>query len=517
MRWCRRHTISSTIGLLLALAIIVPVSAATPPDPDLSTPLAVPKPADLPLRLPWAAGESHGIWNWYYNPDNTIRMTTENGGYDHICGGTGYSQDCYALDFDSMTTATQIYPAFGGTVLYAGCASGNWSTYGQIVFIERKLSDGHRYDALYTHLSTIESAVKTAANNRTTIGDNAPIGKAGNTSTSPSGDCLHPYPNNSDPRYNMAVHLHFALYQDAKFSSGDGGPHDGVAVIPEPFVGQQVYENFLWWRGSMTATDLASGAADPTGHWLAPSSGISSTLGGLPTPLPSNQPVHFRVHVVDPKVDIKEVHFTVYYPEWNAVNGIQPPTPPMTKNWPFPGDRIWRILAICKPTDKSSGSAKCRWNGSARSADVSFDWFPSLEHGTIPSLVPWLPSANPVSYTGTPPEAQVNLSFDVISTGGVEKLAPAGIRRSTTSAGRLIALRQSRPYPLSMSGLDSSSIGRGRTLPASWAVDRPGHPDLRGRHRRFRVSPSRAAVPSIAPASPIHAVQFIVPRSAAQR
>lgn len=465
MRRCHSAPIPLVTGLLLALATISPVTAATPPDPSLQEPLAVPKPAELPLRLPWADGESHPIGDWYYNPDNSIQPSETNGGYDHTCNPGGHPQDCYALDFVNMTRDTAIYPAFAGTVVYAGCATGGWWHYGQIVYIERKLGDNHVYGALYTHLTTITPVVRAAAHSNATISANTQLGTAGNTVTVGT-ECSNP-----DPK-GMVVHLHFALYRDAIFRPGtDGGPHDGVAVIPEPFVGQDVYENFLWWRKDMTATDLLGGNANPLGWWLSDASGASTALGLLPAPLPFNQAAKFHVHVEDPQVDIKEVHFTVYYPGWNETGEIQPKALSFEKDWPFPADKIWRIVAICRPTDTNADPTKCHWNGSARSADVSFEWFPSLEHGVVQPLVPWLTSAKPVQFSSSSSVLELKMSFDVISRGGVEKLAPAGVRSSVVGMG--FALQHTRSPEAAWQSDDRTSTHALTALPAcNWSRKR---------------------------------------------
>ncbi|HEY7035523.1 MAG TPA: hypothetical protein VH482_29550 [Thermomicrobiales bacterium] len=429
-------------------------SAATPPLAESKAcsgkPCGVPKPADLPLRVPWKAGEKYAFGDWSYNGDNTLQSKIGHG-YDHNCNSGG-PQDCYALDFVDMTASTRIFPAFAGTVAFAGCAtasssdaSDGWWHYGQIVYIERDLH-GHRYSAIYTHLSGLSKEVETAFHNQTTIGVNTSIGTAGQTVTATDDNHLTTGRNGpdcvaKDLGMGEYPHLHLAIYQDADFCypesmtgkdhcGGKVGPHGGMAVIPEPFIGSEAYENFQWWHPkdkskAMVATDLADGTGTPTGGWK----GQLAKPDQDPTPVPSGQPIKLQVSVKDPGAGLKEVHFTAYYPDWNVPDKDHFPN--------FDARRVWRIVAICRPKGSPSPS-ECTWDGNARSATVSYDWNASKEKSPTDSLVDWLPQSVPLAKSGR----QACVSFDVVSATGTLKLAPGGVK-------------------LANCGLDKSSKGSG--------------------------------------------------------
>lgn len=273
----------SSIVVFIAIGLTPALYGGAPDTAQAGTPpnsIAVSKPADLPLRVPFENGKSYPFGAWGYNPANHNPGPDSSGNYvtDHVCHGTSAVNDCYALDFVNMGGfgSAKIFPAFGGTVRFAGCARGGWWHYGRAVYIEYVLHS-HTYGAFYTHLASITDAVKIAASSKGTISINTQIGTAGDTVTTGTknddSDC-----NNHDQ--SMGVHLHFAIYQDATFNENSNGigPSDGKAVVPEPFVGSSVYENFQWWHGNMIATDLATPAGNPTGSWNTDASSDGQTV-----------------------------------------------------------------------------------------------------------------------------------------------------------------------------------------------------------------------------------------------
>ena len=337
----------SLVALAAASAVrIGPALAATPPNS-----WADPKPATLPLRLPWKSGDSHVLGAWRYNQLDASGVlldgTTQGGNTysqksDHTCG-PNKDEDCYAFDVVGLTTTDEIYAMFPGHVVYAGCAGPNgFEGYGLIVYIETRIGNDI-YGALYAHLSSLtpsSSGVSTATGSNLTAND--PIGMAGSSYTvvgSSPLDCSH---QQLDPSGSLTnVHLHTAVYHyiatnpnvgaidpvtgvhATSWLTSAGAPHDGRAVVPEPLVGAGVYENFAWWcqlpagylclSTPLTAADLAaSGSPSPDGYWTAPQSGTSDGK------VHYGSPVTFAVHVSDP-VAIKEVHFTASYPGWAMI------------------------------------------------------------------------------------------------------------------------------------------------------------------------------------------------------
>jgi murein DD-endopeptidase MepM/ murein hydrolase activator NlpD len=224
------------IGLSLLGGILLlsqSIQAATPYDPAQGTY----KPAEFPARLPWAAGVPHFI-GWTYGVCNPSDYSQ--GDHCNFISSNG-PHDYYALDFDLHSTGDDVYPIAGGTVLYAGPASGGWAKYGNIVYLQHNIN-GTLYESLYAHLDTFSVATTGDFTGSQQVDVNTPLGKAGKTGCSSCG-----------------IHLHFALYKGSHFKyPGDRcecgvGPYDGMAVVPEALLGEGVYENFQWWRGPLTA------------------------------------------------------------------------------------------------------------------------------------------------------------------------------------------------------------------------------------------------------------------------
>lgn len=426
-------TVAAAAGLILATA---PASiAATPPDvvaTGQGVPAPLSKPADLPLRLPWKAGE-------------TFRFSNVYGGGHHQCTKPGGSQDCYALDVAGMSTSSEIYPLFPGRVVFAGCAVGGWSSYGMVAYIESRVG-ARIYGALYAHLSSlVPVSSKTTAKpsgRRTSagmkIGRNQPIAMAGGTTTS-GGDCSPTGPGNQPGN----VHLHFAIYEfnpaaknqtdwiDPKTglhkqSWWKGGPWGGRAIVPEPMLGRdskgryQAYENFYWWQEPLRAVNLNSqGTVCPlsagvrTCKWLESDSEV--VFG---------EPVKYRVRVRATK-PIVLVNLTASYdpdgPDAGEPSWPQAPPPQ------FDPQKIWRVVATCRPPPSRHND--CVWSrlvknsrGHIVGGDVEFHWDPAAS-GPPPAGVRWLPSAHPVKSAGSGPCVPIKISFDIYDAAGGVKLA----------------------------------------------------------------------------------------------
>jgi hypothetical protein len=212
--------------------------------------LGVAKPAQLHLRVPWAAGKSHYVVPNTYNPFNSYEALF---GYHH-CNPGAWTQDCYALDVVFDDANEEIFPMFPGTVAYAGCASGGWWSYGKIVYVTTTvtLSDGpHVYSAIYAHLSSIDDQLERGK----PVAMNQPIGTVGESYSTRLEDGQL-FCDTADP--SMGLHLHVAVYRDAGFqiSAAGTGPFGGKAVVPEPLIGEDVYDGFDTWLGPLTAADL---------------------------------------------------------------------------------------------------------------------------------------------------------------------------------------------------------------------------------------------------------------------
>jgi hypothetical protein len=166
---------------------------------ELTTPVsgAVAKPSSWTIRPPWGAGVQHRITNGYGS-----------GMHQHV-SSPGNANDHYALDFN-MSLNEAVYPIADGAVIFAGTATGGWSAYGKIVFIEH-LVNGVKYHSMYAHLNQIYVGVGP-------ISRDTALGGAGGTGGWP-------------------VHLHLAVYKNASFqnTAGGKGPYGGQAMVPEAF------------------------------------------------------------------------------------------------------------------------------------------------------------------------------------------------------------------------------------------------------------------------------------------
>ena len=448
------------VGLALLAA---PASAATPPIYPLPGGSAdgVAKPDGLPLRLPWQTGTTHVLGAYRYNGLDAFGNSLG----DHYATNctnlsiaASVAQDCFALDVVGTSqypfnTSTQIVDIFPGKVIFAGCAgppgSGStWQSYGNVVYIETKVS-GYIYGALYTHLSTLKTSTgKTVAANKV-------IGMGGGTGLQADGSYSCTKNNNAG-----GEHLHFAIYRfdpkaadqkkwiDSatglhKASWWTGGPRGGTAVVPEPLIGDQVYENFAWWNNGQTSGPDAGNSPAMTAVNLdaskgAPCSKVSTKAGietckwlstATQTITDPTGTIQFQLRVTAP-TGLKEVHLTAGY----QVNGTDPWAED-TAGWnlsTFTPDAIWPILAVCQPPKSGFGtqvdSDGCSWsnmtrlgnkaNGKVTAADISY----SFPVSNQVQRVSWLPFAAPP----WPTNGQclpMKISFNVYDTAGGRKLA----------------------------------------------------------------------------------------------
>jgi len=208
------------IGLVLGIASI---HARTPPEHGIA------KPDNFLIHLPWESGSSHLAYYSYGSP-----------GSDH------FGLDRYAIDFD--LNGGTVYPIASGTVIWKDWIDG----YGNVVLIEHT-SEFDDYVSLYAHLDSIS----------VTQGQNVdiatPIGVEGNTGTTKR-------------------HLHFALRYCPNAQVGQW-PSNCTAVVPEPILGQEVYEGLGWWHELNPNTPVIAerrplgDSSPPTGYWGSDATG----------------------------------------------------------------------------------------------------------------------------------------------------------------------------------------------------------------------------------------------------
>jgi alpha-tubulin suppressor-like RCC1 family protein/murein DD-endopeptidase MepM/ murein hydrolase activator NlpD len=360
------------------------------------------KPADWPLRLPWSQSDVVSIGMGYGNalPGGGVNLK----GHHLNTNSTSHPNDYYALDFeignDQTGDSGSVVAVAGGTVYFADWATEGWKTYGRIVLLDHGDHYGNHYYSLYAHLSEIDVSAGD------TVAQGEVLGREGG-----SGDGIDNY---------WSPHLHFAIYKDCSFQLGTGsgtsrtatGPYGGNTVVPEPLVGQDVYEGFglQWaarsgWFGSLRSVNFAQDSIPgaPSASWDS-----SATVNG--SQVGTNQAVLFALYGLP--ADTKEVRLTAHYANWSQMDNST-------------NDAVWRILARCWPDRQQ---AQCQWGSS--NTTLSYTWTPHQDDRE--SAAPWLPSGTqfvnpPYLPSGSLP---VCISFDVFDQAGNVAYAPAGTRCS---------------------------------------------------------------------------------------
>jgi|GEM_PF-2683328 len=249
------------IGLFLLLILIGDsVDARTPPGGN-----ALPKPDYLTISLPWQPNVP-GDLRWY-----------NYGGATHI------SKDDYAIDFN-LNGAT-IYPARQGKVTFIGRWDGTTDGYGNYVLIAHtnSLPNTNTYVSIYAHLKRIDEDLVLDQDVQT----NTPLGVEGS-----SGDAHKP----------PIRHLHFALWYCSGVSLGVF-PSDCRAVVPEPILGQEVYEGFDWWRTLNRDIPLIA-ERRPTNDDVTPNGAWSASATSNGEQISRNNPIRFHVNYYFVKADL---------------------------------------------------------------------------------------------------------------------------------------------------------------------------------------------------------------------
>ncbi|RLC62621.1 MAG: hypothetical protein DRI80_05935, partial [Chloroflexota bacterium] len=203
----RCYSYSIWFKLVVIAAVILGFAQLVSANPMLLTPphcddtgCASTKPTDFIIKLPWDDSTTHTIIQGYGS-----------GLHQGVCR-TSAANDHHALDFD-LTTGNSVRAVADGQVVYAGWATGGWSSYGQIVIIDHQ----NGYQSLYAHLNSL------SVSDNQWVQQKQKIGEAGGTG-------------------GWTPHLHFSLYHNASIMD-PGGPYGGCATVPEYFRGIQDYEN----------------------------------------------------------------------------------------------------------------------------------------------------------------------------------------------------------------------------------------------------------------------------------
>lgn len=171
------------------------ISTGTDPRESIVRPMAISGCVDYPtwkyLQTPFTSA-ANGNGYSQAGPNYYGEGSTHQG-----CNRSSSQNDYYALDMPLRSGDPVLNPGNGGTVRWAGWASGGWSTLGRTVIIDH----GNGYLSLSAHLSGINVSVGQAVNANSVIGW---AGRSGNGSDT----------------YWASSHLHQGLYLNANISGG---------------------------------------------------------------------------------------------------------------------------------------------------------------------------------------------------------------------------------------------------------------------------------------------------------
>ena len=179
---------------------------------------AVQKPAGLDLSLPFKSGETVKVLSGYGpNAGSSLHCRAQ----DSSCANDWYALDLILPNYANSGKGQPVLAAAAGTILDAAWGPQGWASYGQRVYIQHDVGDGHKYVTMYAHLDSINVSKGQKVAKGDVIGA---LGQSCNEAKS----CA----NFSTP------HVHFALHRDSGFGgTGSGGSYGGRAVIPEPIDG----------------------------------------------------------------------------------------------------------------------------------------------------------------------------------------------------------------------------------------------------------------------------------------
>ena len=338
------------------------------------------RPIDLPAVVPLTTGETRALTS-AYDPDSPDGWGLSFAAPDPIPPG-------------AATLGVRVRPVFGGELVYAGCATGRSAALGLTVIVRQELDDAD-YLGVLGHLSDIAPALLASTDDDPILVEAGQLvghyGAQDETSAP-----VQPCPDGS------GRDLFLSILRDAEVTP-EGEITAETPISPEPLRGRGGYEGFTWWRGPVEGVRAGTRPGRPRSAWTA-----DATRSG--THVPFGDPVVLSARVHD-SVDIAEVRFRAYYPEWARpgaalLAGFDPRT-------------TWRQVAVCRPPGSSgvpSRTRGCEWDGDGNDAVVTYPWLPT-EAGVQPAA-PWLPRARIAITDDDAACVPLSLAVEVIDTSG---------------------------------------------------------------------------------------------------
>jgi murein DD-endopeptidase MepM/ murein hydrolase activator NlpD len=292
---------------------------------------------------------------------------------------------------------TEVRPLFGGTLAFAGCATGESASLGRTVAVELEV-EGSSYLGLLGHLSHIEPRLLDLDPELPApiIAPNDVVGHFGVLAPAddvPAIECPDADPTESD--------LFATILRDAAVTT-EGDIVGGTPVSPEPLVGALAYEGFAWWHGSVVADEVIEEPGRPRARWndKTPASGSHINFGDT---------IALRARVRD-VTDIAQVRFRAYYPRWPQLEDSADLSS-------FDPATSWRELALCVPPWAADGIGNfCEWDGDANDAKVTFIWDP--QQARAQASAPWLPRPEKAITRDMTECVPVSLAVEVIDGAG---------------------------------------------------------------------------------------------------
>lgn len=298
------------------------------------------------------------------------------------------------------TPGTAVRPLFGGTLAFAGCASGASASLGRMVAIEFG-SGETTYLGVLGNLSDIDPALLDLDPDAppVIVGTNDPVGHYGAILPDGVGRTLECGDPDDEADAHSDAGLFASILRGATITQ-DGEISGGTPVSPEPLVGERGYEGLAWWNGPVVAATVADEAGKPRARWNRKTTAAASHV-------PFGEEVRLTARVTD-RVDIAEVRFRAWYPRW--------PRPlPSTEFDSFDPATTWRQLAVCLPPGRGDGS-DCTWNGDSQDALVTFRWDPAATETS--DMEAWLPRARTAMTRSMESCVPVSLAVEVVDTAG---------------------------------------------------------------------------------------------------
>jgi hypothetical protein len=392
------------LSLIVFVIIVINAEARTP------AVYGLPKPENFVIHLPFESGTVSDFCYTSYGDDRFHSKLNKYYSIDFHLFGKEANQKCELKD----DTNQQVFPIAKGKVIDvsdhpAKVMDNESHNYGHVIVIEHSEAGFPDYISLYAHLN------ETNVNEGDNVSPNSgPLGIQGDSGNAGG----------------MATHLHFELRYckgiRQKFDENPSTVESDIfsekdlneakicqSVVPEPFIGKQVYEGFGWWHKLKPETVAEGGTrpiqmgdtTPPSGWWG------ENTTTHLET-IRFGEAIEFDVRYEDLGSGVGEVRLTAYYkdkdggwPDPSSLNAIEQYAST------FDPWKVWRILLQCNP-----GLGICGEN------DVDFSWNPYIDNG-LP-VVPWLPKAKPAARLDD--AIDICISFDVFDKAGNPMYAPGG-------------------------------------------------------------------------------------------